>query len=837
MRRLLITLSVFVLMIAGVDDLRATGVHTPIIDDTIAKTTTVKDVKSYAIPTGYFTDPFFLGNKILVSNDAHSTIYIIEDSTITPLITMPGCGYKYTISYDQKMIGLKIINEKGYQTPAVFDLSTKTLVRLHEPVPLAGQVSFSNDGKLAFTIGNELIVRKGSEEERINLGVYSNLARISPNGEYVVYNDDEDQIWMTTLKTSKKRCLTDKETSYFDPLWSQDSRKVVLSTLNGKIQVCDLRNDKLYSIGEGRNPSWSPDGEYLVYYIAESDGPTLTSSEIFLSRFDGSEKTQITNTPDVMEMDPRFSSDGGKLIFHTQSRREVREGTLEAMKLVKTSTRFKLEKSFERNDKMNKKTEINYEGANNDLVHTTAIDVPYIHQVYDAPDWFYGSWACAPTTALMAIVYYRKLPHWDIWCTWPYGHTSHWGRYICEKYTYNGVTYDLAANGPPDNPDNGAKGGFGYMWGDDPSRRPSTTMHNYLNNHGLTSWHDDGVTWSEAVSEFTNNYPYGLCVGLDGLTEGHLVLGIGYVSGQHTVICNDPYGDANTLPWKDYNGKNVLYDWPGYNNGYRNLNPVYWAVGARGVFPAPSDSIVDDLAIDDGFYMYTAPPATMAYWGDALIGYRGHMWWTYTTVAPLGQDTCYVTWTPNLSQAGNYEVSAYIPSNYSSATSAKYKIYYNSGNQTVTVNQNNYSNVWVSLGTYPFGAGQGGYVRLGDATGIAGQKVGFDAIKWRHTTDVESPTEMEVPSSFALMQNYPNPFNQETMIGYALPKNCQVQIVIYNVIGQKVKTLINEFQTVGQKKTTWDGRDDQGNDLASGTYFYRLQAGDYKEMKKMALLK
>ena len=103
-------------------------------------------------------------------------------------------------------------------------------------------------------------------------------------------------------------------------------------------------------------------------------------------------------------------------------------------------------------------------------------------------------------------------------------------------------------------------------------------------------------------------------------------------------------------------------------------------------------------------------------------------------------------------------------------------------------------------------------------------------------TDV-SETEEPKPYAFQLNQNYPNPFNPETIIEYTLSKDCQVQIAIYNILGQKVRTLIDQYQTKGQKKIHWDGKDDQGNELTSGIYFYRLQAGDYKETKRMALMK
>jgi flagellar hook assembly protein FlgD len=101
----------------------------------------------------------------------------------------------------------------------------------------------------------------------------------------------------------------------------------------------------------------------------------------------------------------------------------------------------------------------------------------------------------------------------------------------------------------------------------------------------------------------------------------------------------------------------------------------------------------------------------------------------------------------------------------------------------------------------------------------------------------QAMVKMATPTVFSLEQNYPNPFNPETQITYALPLATHVKLVLYNVLGQKVKTLVDEEQTAGYKTMQWDGRDENENELASGIYFYHLQAGDYNEVKKMIMMK
>ena len=91
----------------------------------------------------------------------------------------------------------------------------------------------------------------------------------------------------------------------------------------------------------------------------------------------------------------------------------------------------------------------------------------------------------------------------------------------------------------------------------------------------------------------------------------------------------------------------------------------------------------------------------------------------------------------------------------------------------------------------------------------------------------------ENPLSFALAQNYPNPFNPSTEIKFELPQNTFVTLKVYNAVGQVVAELVNnEFRNAGRYSVSFDG-----SSLASGIYFYSLEAGVYKDVKKMVLIK
>jgi hypothetical protein len=111
------------------------------------------------------------------------------------------------------------------------------------------------------------------------------------------------------------------------------------------------------------------------------------------------------------------------------------------------------------------------------------------------------------------------------------------------------------------------------------------------------------------------------------------------------------------------------------------------------------------------------------------------------------------------------------------------------------------------------------------------------------TANTDSPTPIKekpsdvLPASLSLLQNYPNPFNPSTTIEYAVPVRSQVTVTIFNVLGEQVKTLVNEVQSAGTYTVEWDGLNAAGKKAATGVYLYRIQAGDVSETKKMLLVK
>jgi hypothetical protein len=105
------------------------------------------------------------------------------------------------------------------------------------------------------------------------------------------------------------------------------------------------------------------------------------------------------------------------------------------------------------------------------------------------------------------------------------------------------------------------------------------------------------------------------------------------------------------------------------------------------------------------------------------------------------------------------------------------------------------------------------------------------------TTGVTDLLSSRVPSKFSLSQNYPNPFNPTTRIQFTIVNRQLTIVKVYDVLGREVATLVNEVKQPGTYTVEFSGKGGDGSNLASGVYFYRLQAGSFVETKKLLLLK
>jgi len=153
----------------------------------------------------------------------------------------------------------------------------------------------------------------------------------------------------------------------------------------------------------------------------------------------------------------------------------------------------------------------------------------------------------------------------------------------------------------------------------------------------------------------------------------------------------------------------------------------------------------------------------------------------------------------------------------------------------------NQSAAFAKLNAKLIPANRDGNYSFSDASAEAGGRYYYklEAIDTRGNVTTHGPIMVEVatPKTFDLSQNYPNPFNPATQITYQLPQAVKVSLVIYNMIGQEVRKLVDAQQPAGYHTAIWDGRDNAGRQLPTGVYHYRLQAGSFNVTKKMLMAK
>ena len=144
-----------------------------------------------------------------------------------------------------------------------------------------------------------------------------------------------------------------------------------------------------------------------------------------------------------------------------------------------------------------------------------------------------------------------------------------------------------------------------------------------------------------------------------------------------------------------------------------------------------------------------------------------------------------------------------------------------------------------------------GIVTYSSGDPVSGATVTFidesnPVIRFSDDTDSQGNYEIDIsgstgvnsslPSTFSLGQNYPNPFNPSTTIPFTLESSDHISLIIYNIMGQKIATVIDNYISAGNHTVTWDGRDDAGNHVSSGIYLYQFKDGRNTEIKKMLLL-
>ena len=446
-----------------------------------------------AMADSQFDNPSYSpdGKWIAMSDGQHNGLYLHNkaDNTSIQVGSSPSGAYAYNWSSDGKKLGFKVLVSTGVdgviaQVPVVYDVEKRTSLRLSKAVKLAGVPSFSADGLIAYTVGQELRIADaaGQTIKTFEMDTYANLTPISPDGKKVAYNDSKDQMCILDIASGERATLTGDDNGYFNPVWSPDSSRLIVSTFGSQLKVVEIATGATYELGKGQTPSWAPDGEKVFFSrVDRTDGIKVNRADICQSRFDGTEATVLTQDGASQSKAARVSADGSGIVFVSP------EGALYEAPLVKTKKapkgiwgRIFSSQNTAETCTLGAATKISGDaaalkklGGGSAVAEQVAAElaadvdkdgtaaamavstqtqvtrtVPYIHQVYDTPDNFNGNWACGATSATMCLAYYRQDSATGTSPALPRTRTSvTTGATFAQIYTNNGHTYNI---GSPD---------------------------------------------------------------------------------------------------------------------------------------------------------------------------------------------------------------------------------------------------------------------------------------------------------------------------------------------------------------------------------------------------
>jgi uncharacterized delta-60 repeat protein len=419
------------------------------------------------------------------------------------------------------------------------------------------------------------------------------------------------------------------------------------------------------------------------------------------------------------------------------------------------------------------------------------------------------------------------------------------------KYNTNGVQQWVAFYNGPDNLfDEGRclkvdNSGNVYVAG----RSDGTTSGQDMvvvkyNSSGAQQWakryngtaNGNDAAWSIDVDASGNVFVSGQSVGI-GTNNDFVVIKYNTVGDQQWLERYNSSGDdASRVVEVDASGNVYSTGYCTYNNNYDYLTMklntdgnVLWATRFNG--SANLADLASAMALDSYGNVYvtgrSVGGANVLDSDYATVKYNTNGVQQWVAIYKGSNNTPDVPRAITLDDHGNVYVSGgSYSTTFNDYTTVKYK---NGGGQDWVLryngpaNNDDFSNA-VAVD------GLGNVYITGYSTGLS-SNYDIATIKYSATVGV-SNNGNEIPTNYSLSQNYPNPFNPTTTISFELPKQSDVSLSVYNSIGEEISVIVNDKLSAGKYRINFDG-----SNISSGIYFYRLQAGDFTQTKKMILIK
>ena len=259
------------------------------------------------------------GKYIALTSKGYTGLWIVRSDgyDLKRVSDLRGSGYIKRWSPDSKWLLFRETTRENNQVKQhmkVVEVYTKNVSRINSPVKKFEDVRWYADDKLyLLSEGKALYIRSGIIVKR-------NSKKNLP----AVYTDSNKMYLERADRDTADSIDPILGANYLDPVLSPDGSKIAFQVVAGNLQVYELDNFQLHDLGRGERQRWSPDSDRIIYQITTDDGERVTSSDIYLIDYDGTDKKQITNTRYVHEMRPSFFPDGKRIIYDTDLLGEIR---------------------------------------------------------------------------------------------------------------------------------------------------------------------------------------------------------------------------------------------------------------------------------------------------------------------------------------------------------------------------------------------------------------------------------------------------------------------------------------------------------------------------------
>ena len=228
------------------------------------------------------------GAALALTGAKFAGIYLLDMATgrMTTLTDEAQAGYRFSWSPDGRQIAYKALVDEQMMTKVVrlADIESGQVQTVSGVANDVGVPTWFPDGRLGFTYQGDFLItdRSGAVLETIS-GIGSNVAAVSSDGQWLLYNDGEDRMWTCHLTDGERLQATPDGQRFFNPVWSPTEAVAVINELGGPFYLLDIISGALTELDDGNHYTWSPDGQRIIYDLTADDGYRITAAEIYTS--------------------------------------------------------------------------------------------------------------------------------------------------------------------------------------------------------------------------------------------------------------------------------------------------------------------------------------------------------------------------------------------------------------------------------------------------------------------------------------------------------------------------------------------------------------------------